>query len=100
MATNNNNEAISNGNKYDENKLLATASEFGGNLSAGTAFRTGTPCPGIFLLDQSIRPTCAASAKEMSRAPHYCRANCICRTATSRLTSMITKTKSTMIPPT
>src|SRR5205807_1747747 len=59
-----------------QNQLLATSSEFGGNLSAGTALRTGTPWPGIFLLDHSIRPTCAASAREMSKPTHFCLANC------------------------
>src|SRR5204863_505076 len=44
--------------------------------------------------------TWPASASATMSATHFCRANWICCSATSKLTSMITKTKSTMIPPT
>jgi len=100
MATSNNTEAISNGSRYDSNRLWATVSELGGKLTAAAAVCTGNPWPGIFPEDQNIRPTWPANASAMTRATHFCRANWICCRATSRLTSMITKTKSTMMPPT
>src|SRR6267142_4076577 len=100
IATSNKTEAISNGSRYELNKLLATASAFGGNRFAGAAVKIGSPWPGIFPVVQNITPICALSASVTTSATHFCRANFIWCRATSRLTSMITNIISTRIPPT
>ncbi len=86
MPTSNKTDAISNGNRYESNRLFATASELGGNRFAATAVSIGNPCPGIFPEVQNITPTWPASASATMSATHFCRANWICCSATSKLT--------------
>src|SRR5208337_2206876 len=100
MATSSKTLAISNGSRYASNKPCASVSVFGGNFPAGTALGSKNPWPGTLRDDHSITPTSRASASVTKSATHFCRENCISCTATSRLTSMITKMNSTMIPAT
>ena len=73
MATSKRTDAISNGKRYDSNRLRATASELGGNFVAAAAVRTGRPCPGIFPEVQNMKLTWAASASATKSPTHLCR---------------------------
>jgi len=78
IATSNKTEAISKGSRYDSNKLRATVSEMGGNMSAAAAVNTEEPYTGVFPEVQNIRPTWPASASATMTATHFYHANWIC----------------------
>src|SRR5260370_19255492 len=91
MATSNKTDAISNGKRYDSNRLCATVSELGGKFPAAAAVSTGDPRPCTFPDDQNIRPVCPAMASATKKYPHFFRAHWIGGRATFHITSRIRK---------
>src|SRR5258706_2808297 len=89
-------------------KAMMMPSPTAASAAASAMMKSANTCPATspYKRENATRLMFTASrisSMDMSTtitATHFCRANWICCSATSKLTSMITKTKSTMIPPT